>query len=70
MLLRRVDIHNKELISVTFQRGRFRGRNMSLLTVPVDCVVILAFEGVSRHPVRNNWNLPTLSRFMQPRPAC
>ena len=38
-------------------------------SVPVDCVVILAFEGVSRHPVRNNWNLPTLSRFTQPRPA-
>ena len=28
------------------------------------------FEGVSRHPVRNNCNLPTLARFTQPRPAC
>ena len=37
--------------------------------MPVDCVVILAFEGVSRHPVGNNWNLPSLSRFTQPRPA-
>ena len=39
------------------------------IAVPVDCVVNLAFEGVSRHPVRNNWNLPNLSRFTQPRPA-